>query len=102
MVVESGSAKRWEVGSIFDPPNEGKAIYKWHFSCQLGDYIRKWIYQEMDTRHLCKGSLRCGQIEDCPQSVVSIYSDLTRVFGPPKCSFLEGKWDPLFQGNLGW
>ena len=20
----------------------------------------------------------------------------------PKCSFLEGKWDPLFQGNLGW
>ncbi len=21
---------------------------------------------------------------------------------PPKGSFLEGKWDPLFQGNLGW
>ena len=21
---------------------------------------------------------------------------------PPKGSVLEGKWDPLFQGNLGW
>ena len=31
----------------------------------------------------------------------SNYSDLTRP-GPPKGSVLEGKWDPLFQGNLGW
>ncbi len=30
----------------------------------------------------------------------SNYSDLTRL-GPPKGSGLEGKWDPLFQGNLG-
>ena len=29
------------------------------------------------------------------------YSDLTRP-GPPKGSVLEGKWDPLFQGNLAW
>ena len=21
---------------------------------------------------------------------------------PPKCSKSEGKWDPLFQGDLGW
>ena len=32
----------------------------------------------------------------------SNYSDLTRP-GPPKGSFLEGKWDPCyFRGNLGW
>ena len=31
----------------------------------------------------------------------SNYSDLTRP-GPPKGSCLEGNWDPLFQGNLGW
>ena len=24
-----------------------------------------------------------------------------RVPGPPKASFLKGKWNPLFQGNLG-
>ena len=31
----------------------------------------------------------------------SNYSDLTNRPGPPKCGFLEGKWDPLFQGNPG-
>ena len=26
---------------------------------------------------------------------------IINIHQPPKCSFLEGKWDPLFQGNVG-
>ena len=29
------------------------------------------------------------------------YNDLIRDLGPHKVSVLEGKWDPIFQGNLG-
>ena len=42
----------------------------------------------------------CSCLNSNPIHIWSNYSDLTRP-GPPKGSKSEGKWDPLFQGNLG-
>ena len=43
-----------------------------------------------------------ARMPDPKHKIWSNYSATSHDRLAPKCSFLEGKWDPLFQGNPGW
>ena len=50
----------------------------------------------------CNFSCRSGILGLRYATQLMVSKILTRVFGPPQGSVLEGKWDPLFQGIPDW
>ena len=63
-----------------------------------------WVHENQGLREKVTlrkdgGFLNTNELE--PDSAVKKKKGPHTSFGPPKGSVLEGKWDPLFQGNVG-
>ena len=91
--------KAYEVGGIEKKePLKTTGVRRYKFS---GEILQNYhIFAFFEPPQM--GNSMIPELRAIAIHLVNYYSDLTRPVNPPKGSQEEGKWDPIFHGNLGW